>query len=79
MNKTVKEEKVRDEKSCNFYVLKTMRERERERLVPMEVIIIKVISNSLKNKKRNSLSTCSTLHIFSETIFEKEYYDHSIP
>ena len=77
MNKTVKEEKVRDEKSCNFYVLKTM--RERERLVPMEVIIIKVISNSLKNKKRNSLSTCSTLHIFSETIFEKEYYDHSIP
>ena len=77
MNKTVKEEKVRDEKSCNFYVLKTM--RVRERLVPMEVIIIKVISNSLKNKKRNSLSTCSTLHIFSETIFEKEYYDHSIP
>ena len=79
MNKTVKEEKVRDEKSCNFYDLKTMRERERERLVPMDVIIIKVISNSLKNKKRNSLSTCSTLHIFSETIFEKEYYDHSIP
>ena len=31
MNKTVKEEKVRDEKSCNFYDLKTMRERERER------------------------------------------------